>query len=286
MRRGGFGLLLLLLVMAVVLALALITSWRLDRANRAMVARLWPAAGPSATLRFQPSMLQGLPAPVVRYFQQALPPGTPLARRVRLHQVGQMRLSPQGRWLEFQAAQYITTGPPGFVWDATFPLGPLPWLWVVDRYHGGHGNLQARLFATFTVAEAGDDARLDQGELMRYLAEAVWVPEALLPVNGVQWSALDANSARATLHDGASTVSLRFHFNAAGEIVRADAAARWRQVGARYEARPWFARYHDYRRRQGRRIPSRGEVGWVLPAGEYLYWRGRISAIDFAPAQP
>jgi hypothetical protein len=48
---------------------------------------------------------------------------------------------------------------------------------------------------------------------MRYLAEAVWLPTALLPVNGVRWSPIDENRALATLQgDDDVSVSLEFRF--------------------------------------------------------------------------
>ena len=57
-----------------------------------------------------------------------------------------------------------------------------------------------------------------QGELMRFLVEAVWYPTALLPSQGVQWEAVDDTSAKATLKDGATTLTLLFRFNENGLI--------------------------------------------------------------------
>ena len=47
----------------------------------------------------------------------------------------------------------------------------------------------------FTVAAMHNTAELNQGELMRFFAEAAWYPTALLPSQGVVWEAIDDNSA-------------------------------------------------------------------------------------------
>jgi hypothetical protein len=65
-----------------------------------------------------------------------------------------------------------------------------------------------------------------EGELLRWFAEAAWYPTALLPSQGVQWSAVDDRSALATMQDGATSVTLLFRFNADNMIASMRAEAR------------------------------------------------------------
>ena len=119
---------------------------------------------------------------------------------------------------------------------------------------------------------------LNQGELLRFFAEATWYPTALLPSQGVRWEAINDISARATLTDGATTVSVVFQFNAEGTIATFRAEARYRN---KLTAMPWTGRYWEYSVRNGMLIPLEGEVGWEYPEGTRLYFKGRTMEIHY-----
>ena len=121
---------------------------------------------------------------------------------------------------------------------------------------------------------------------MRYLAESAWYPTALLPSEGVAWSAIDDSSARATLSVGETTVSLDFHFDADSLIAAVYSPARARYVGGRAVPTPWLGRWLSYGVREGVRIPLAGEVEWVLPEGPQPYWRGEIREARFVCDEP
>lgn len=115
---------------------------------------------------------------------------------------------------------------------------------------------------------------------MRFLAEAVWYPTALLPSQGVQWQALDADSALAILADGHAHVALYFTFDDDGLISRVRAQSRGRSVSGRIVPTPWQGRFHEYRIFNGMLLPSAGEVAWILDEDEKTYWRGHITSIE------
>ncbi len=116
---------------------------------------------------------------------------------------------------------------------------------------------------------------------MRFLAEAAWYPTALLPGQGVRWEALDRRSARATLTDGATTVTMSFRFNDSGVIDTVTAEARGRTVGTKVIPTPWQGRFWNYQERGGMLVPLEGEVAWLLPEGAKPYWRGRITEMEY-----
>ena len=72
----------------------------------------------------------------------------------------------------------------------------------------GVGLLVAKPMGLFAVADIRGTPEVAQGELMRYLGEAAWYPSTLLPSQGVQWQAIDAQHARATISDGTTPVGL------------------------------------------------------------------------------
>ncbi len=93
----------------------------------------------------------------------------------------------------------------------------------------------------------------------------------------MRWEAIDDTSARATLTDGATTVSLVFQFNPEGAIGTMRAEARYRD---KLTAMPWGGRFWEYSVRNGMLIPLQGEVGWEYPEGTRLYFKGKITEIN------
>jgi hypothetical protein len=236
---------------------------------------------------YDPKEIEGLPAPVQRFFQTVLKDGQPIVAVVKLSQQGQFNLNEmEDKWNPFTATQLVTTHRLGFDWDASIQMAPGLNAFVHDTYLLGAGNLQASLTGLFTLAKMHNTPELNQGELLRFFAEATWYPTALLPSQGVRWEAIpqtggyghDDNSARATLTDGATTVSVVFQFNAEGTIATMRAEARYRD---KLTAMPWIGRFWDYSVRNGMLIPLAGEVGWEHPVGPRLYFKGRITEINY-----
>ncbi|MFC7019103.1 MULTISPECIES: DUF6544 family protein [Haloarcula] len=222
--------------------------------------------------------LDGVPAPVARYFDAVLEPGLPYTTAVRLEQTGAFRLGgADASWRPLAATQHYTSAPPGFVWDATIDLAPLLPVRVVDAYVDGAGVLEARVLSALRVARAGPSPEMDAGELLRYLAEAVWFPTALLPGSGVEWEAVSDSAARARLELLETTATAVFHFDDDGLVERVT-GHRYRQAADEYA--PWTGRFEAYRDRNGRLVPTRASVEWDLPDGPVPYWRGTLDAIE------
>jgi hypothetical protein len=223
--------------------------------------------------------IEGLPAPVQRYFQAVLKDGQPIVAAVNLTQQGLFNMSEtKAKWSPFTATQFVTTQRPGFDWDARIQMAPGVSAFVHDAYMLGGGSLHASLLGLFTVADVRDTPQAAQGELLRFFAEMPWYPTALLPSQGVCWEAIDNTSALATMTDGATTVSLVFRFNAEGTIETMRAEARCRD---KLTAMPWSGRFWDYSTCNGMLIPLEGEVGWEYPEGIRLYYKGKVTEINY-----
>lgn len=268
--------------LAAVTALAAIAlgTLRLERATNGRVEALLAAATPPSNQPFRSDTVEDLPAPVRRYFETVLEDGQPHVRSVRLEQVGEFRLGGRsGSWKPMTATQYYTVDPPGFVWDADIEVAPSLSARVVDAYEFGRGSLRALVLSTIPVAEAESGPEMDEGELLRYLGEAVWFPTALLPAAGVEWEPVDDRSARATIVDRGTTASLVFHFDDEGLVERVSAPERYRQEDDDFE--PWTGHFGEYRRRDGVRVPTEAAVEWNLDDGDLPYWRARVTSVDY-----
>jgi hypothetical protein len=228
---------------------------------------------------YDPKELEGLPDPVQRYFQAVLKDGQPIVAAVNLTQQGIFNMSEtEAKWSPFTATQFVTTQRPGFDWDARIQMAPGMSAFVHDAYMLGEGSLHVSLLGLFTVADVRDTPAAAQGELLRFFAEMPWYPTALLPSQGARWEAIDNTSARATVTDAQTTVSLVFRFNAEGTIETMRAEARYRD---KLTAMPWSGRFWDYSTRNGMLIPLEGEVGWEYPDGLRLYYKGKVTEINY-----
>jgi len=224
-----------------------------------------------------------LPEPVQRFFKAVLQDGQAIIAKVELSQHGQFHMNEtEVKWHKFTATQLVTTQSLGFDWDAKIQMIPFINVFVHDTYLRGEGNLQASILGLFTVAKMHNTPELNQGELLRFLAESVWYPTSLLPSQGVIWEAIDQHSSRATLTDGKTTASVVFQFDAEGLITSMRAEERCHSVvGDKLTFMPWVGNFREYATHHGMRIPLEGEVGWEHLEGLRLYFKGTITKINY-----
>ena len=234
--------------------------------------------------RFDARELEGLPAPVQRYFRAVLTDGQPIIAAATLEMAGTINLSATAeQWKPFTSQQRVVTRKPGFLWDAEVVMFPGLPAHVEDSYIAGHGTLVAKLFGLFTVADSQGTGEIARGEFMRYFAEAAWYPTALLPSQGVRWEAVDDASANATIVDGPITLTLLFRFNDAALIASVRAESRGAGVGkdGGMMMLPWDCALSDYQPQGGMLIPMTGEAAWVRREGRKVYFVGHVKKLSY-----
>ena len=240
----------------------------------------------NSTTHYDPHELEGLPAPVQRYFRAVLKDGQPIVSAVTIEMAGTINMSATAeQWKPFTSKQRVVTAvagsSPGFMWDAKIAMLPGIKVRVVDSYIAGNGLVQAAMLGLFTVADMGGGGEMARGEFMRFFAETPWYPTALLPSQGVQWAAVDGTSANATIVDGPLTLTLLFHFNDAGLIDSVRAEARGGMVGKEMVTRPWECGLSNYQVRDGMTVPMSGEAAWVRPDGLKTYFMGSVKSMAY-----
>jgi hypothetical protein len=271
-----------LLVATVLLGATANFRWARDVDTR--LAALEAATPATRPQRFDEEELKSLPPVVRRYLSQALNLNQPLVRRLYLEQTGSFNRSttPMAeQWSSFTARQRVATKRPGFVWDAAIRMAPGVTMRVVDAYVAGVGSLQPSVFGLVDVGGVEGTVDIARGELIRYFAESVWYPTVLLPSQGVQWKAVDDQSAQATLTDGSITVSLLFSFGADGMVERISSTERSALLDGTMVPMPWEVRLSGYQLLDGMRMPFEAEVAWITPQGRWPYWRGKITKMDY-----
>jgi hypothetical protein len=211
--------------------------------------------GQSAAEVNREQLLQ-LPRPVRRYLELTNVLGRPSIRTVRLKQHGALRGSERGRWLWFTAEQQFTTSPPSFVWQARLPHFPAAVFSARDAFAKGRGELKVTLLRAFKIVDVRGP-EVDQGELLRYLAETVWFPTVWL-AEYMQWETLNDRSAKATLRQADLAVSAVFEFNPEGLPERIS-GERYATLGRNFVLRPFSGRCSEFSR--SGRNPGSNEGG-------------------------
>ena len=268
-------------------AVAVIVAWQAQarwRGTSEAMRQSIAAAIPQAHAQYTETELVGLPVPVARYFRSVLREGQAIIRQADVTWSGQFNMGKAGRdrWVPYTATELFVPETREFVWDARLALAPgLPVL-VSDSFVDGTGAMHAAILGLIRVVDVTGTADIARGELLRFLGEAVWLPTALLPSQGVHWSPIDDSSARATISGGAVTVSAEYRFADDGSIVSMSSKERLLDDGENPPSvHPWGGIYRRYAERNGVRVPMESEVHWDLPAGRFTYWRGTPTHIVY-----
>ena len=226
-------------------------------------------------------LISHLPDAVRRWLKRSNVIGKEIISSVHLKQRGKMRTKPDGRWLAVQAEQYNTIDPPSFLWLADVRVAPLIHLSGKDTYKNGKGHMLIRLFNLIPVTNASGP-EIDQGALLRYLAEIVWFPTAAL-ASYIQWKEIDSLTAEATMTYGEVTASAQFSFNAEGDFESLSARRYYdRKTGATLEHWHIHNEQSSYKTFQGFRIPVKSVVTWKLKEGDFTWYHVEITHAEYA----
>ena len=276
------------LVVAAGIGLVTFGSSRWQTVTQAQLALIDAARVQAPAGHYDMREIGTLPAPVQRYFHAVLREGQPFIAAATFAFAGTINMSTAGdNWKPFTSTQRAIAHRPGFLWNGRIAMFPGLAAQVHDSYIAGQGRLHAALLGLFTVAQVQGDGEIARGELMRYFAEMVWYPTALLPSQGVHWEAVDDRSAHATLTDGPITLTLLFRFDEAGLIASVHANARGVSVGKDGVTvlLPWECSVTNYKRRDGMLVPTHGEAAWITSQGRRPYFLGDLTSLayEFAP---
>jgi hypothetical protein len=83
-------------------------------------------------------------------------------------------------------------------------------------------------------------------------------------------------SAIAELSTDQKDFYLTFTLDEAGFIVGMYAPSRAYKKGNTTEYYAWRGRMYGYKLHSGKQIPTFAEVGWELPTGYFVYWKGEV----------
>lgn len=269
---------LMAIVAVLVVAVSFIAHTIFERAVAAEVKELYNSNVKGEDKVIRETDLAGLPLCVQKWLKYAQVIGKEKISTVRLKQQGKMRTGQGQPWKPVKAEQYFTVDKPGFIWKASIKFAPMIKIAGRDKYYEGKGNMLIKLLSIITVADAAGK-EVDQGTLVRYLAETVWFPTAALN-SYIKWEEIDTNTARATMSFNGVTATGEFVFNEKGEVVNF-IAERYMEKDGQYSLETWSTPMKDYKEFNGIRIPTKGEVIWKLEEGDFNWYQFEITEVEY-----
>ncbi len=195
---------------------------------------------------FITEMVAHLPSVVQKWLERSNIIGKEVIQTVHLKQKGEMRTKLDGSWMPVEAEQYFTVEKPGFIWIGDVEAAPFVYFSGRDKYEEGRGHMLIKVLSLYLVVNS-IGKEIDQGNLLRYLAEIVWFPSAALS-NYIAWEELDSTSAKVTMSYSGITASGVFAFNADGD------------------------EENGYREFEGIRISAKSTVTWKLKTGDFNWF--------------
>lgn len=221
-----------------------------------------------------------LPSVVGKWMYRTNVVGKPLYQTVNLKQSGEMRTTPDGKWMNFQAEQWSNTSKPEFLWKADVSMFPGIFMSGRDKFINGEGSMLIKLLSIFTVVDS-KGPEINQGACLRYLGELVWFPYAAL--NDIYlWEEIDPVTAKIILKQENTAVSGIYKFTEEGDFLSFEAKRYYdRKEGATLE--DWFVTVieNGYKDFEGIRIPAKLSVIWKLKEGDFNWLNLEITDISF-----
>lgn len=194
---------------------------------------------------------------------------------VSLTQTGRMkRQLGAASWMSFTAAQRFSTRNCEFKWQARF--SPLGLVSAIDALEDDEGRLDVTALGFIPIARTVHSSALMRGELMRYMAELPWVPDAILLNPNLRWRVERSDQLAVSAGSGDTASEVILNLDNDGRIAGAFALDRPRSATPPILPTPWRGRFADYRHHNGCWIPFAGEVAWEIDGKEEVYWQGRI----------
>jgi hypothetical protein len=195
---------------------------------------------------------------------------------VDFDQQGTIKTSEKGQWMPFTAKQRVSSAHCGFSWYAH--AGPANLLSVIDYFVNQQGGLRVWLMGLYPMAKSVGSAAISRGELIRYLAEIPFCPDAILFNHELDWSVISPTKFIVAAGVASTRAEVTFTLDEKGLAKRFDNFQRKFGTKPGSKIYPWHGEFTNYAVCEGRTVPLGGEVGWELPTGYFLYFRGVAAA--------
>lgn len=207
--------------------------------------------------------LAELPEPVREYLVRALPQSSRSIRSARIKQTGRIKAAEDSSRDDYVAVQLSSLNQPGLAWVARMEYLPLVPATIMTGLLGPQAWTESSLWGLLPIFE-NESYSVLRYLLQRWLAEAVWYPEVLARNKGLVFQAAESKQnavarVKALLKAGEFEVRGEFHFFRSTK-------APFLFIGESIDGYHWYCEYWDWKKIDGRQIPTRLKQGLMMGA--------------------
>jgi len=266
------------IILTLFIAISSIANYFFNRSANKEVENLLSKSEGADKKVIEEADIKRLPSSVQKWLEFSQVLGKQRIVTIKVDQKAEMRLKKEQSWMPLTSRQYFTTDEPGFIWIAKIKAAPLIHIVGKDKYVDGNGNMLIKVMSLVTVAD-GKGKEVDQGTLLRFLAETVWFPTAALE-DYINWEEINDNSAKATMTYENVKASGIFTFGDNGEV-KNFTARRFKELDGEYSLETWSIDVSAYKDFSGIKIPTKGEIIWKLADGDFNWYNFEVLNVEY-----
>ena len=230
------------------------------------------------------SQLESLPPFAKKWLSGAGILDKPITQKAYLKQELEIRLEPdQEKWYMASAEQYFNCTDPGFLWKVDMKMNPFLNVVGRDLYSDGKGEMLMKMLSVYPMVNVSDERNLNSAALQRFLSEIIWFPSAALN-NYISWQPLVRRRAKAIMNYDGLAVSGTFQFAENGDV-QSFTTMRFKDYDDTQPTK-WVVDILETGEFQGRRIPTKAEVSWMLGEKKWTWLKLTVTEVVYDPDIP
>jgi hypothetical protein len=222
-------------------------------------------------IAFMPEMVQ-------RYIRFTGALGKPVVKNMKISFAGQIRAAEESPWMKFTTEQYNFQDA---TWRLFFMKAQMKGL-PVSGYHAfknGIAFMDIRLLSLVKV-QYQDGERMNVAETVTFFNDMCCIAPGSLVDDRIEWLESEGNAVKAAFTNNGIRITAWLHFNDEGALVNFISDDRWalEANGSMAQVR-WETPLHDYMEISGHRLPSKADLIYKYPEGDFCYGKFKIVTI-------
>jgi hypothetical protein len=147
-------------------------------------------------------------------------------------------------------------------------------------YKNETATMVIKLLNLFKVVDAKGH-EMNQAETVTILNDMCFMAPGSLINKNITWKTMDAGQVKATFTNGQITVSAILTFDDEGKLVNFISYDRFETDGKTFTNLPWETPVKDYRTVNGYKLPSKADVIYKRPEGDFCYLEFSLEEIKY-----
>lgn len=224
--------------------------------------------------------IKHLPGNVQRWLIRSGIVGRKRNSYVYIEQKGEMRLDEKSnKWIFASSKQFAGINMPAFVWQVKAAFIPFVNVYGMDSFVDGVGSFEMRLFNLVKMAREEDTVKVNQSSFARYLLEIPWYPQAALNKN-MKWEEIDKYTARLMMSNRGIVGQVYVYFNKDYDVIKTS-TMRYKDTDEEGKLLECIGESKEFKDFDGIRIPSEIHISWILPQGDFTWYKLRVEKLSY-----